>query len=70
MDETHGGFTAIYDGHALKFVLHNASNQQLLAACKFRFLYCDGPQGHQEFRIDGIGKCNGAVSDKGYVADS
>ena len=28
MDEAHSGFTAIYYGHALKFMWHNASNLQ------------------------------------------
>jgi len=32
MDKSHGGFTAIYDCHPLKFLRHNASNRQVLTA--------------------------------------
>ena len=37
VDEAHGGFAAIDDGHALKFVLHKSSDQPIVRTISSSF---------------------------------
>ena len=38
VDEAHGGFAAIDDGHALKFVLHKVSDQPIVNPIAVNFV--------------------------------